>query len=107
MKNRVQSTKSIQLFLKCSYVQGALCEIFEEYDEAIHCHKETLKYCNFYHYFYGKISPYKMIAFLFCKKKMFDKALIYMKKLLKYSWLYQHKETELFCYENIAKIFFY
>lgn len=41
------------------------------------------------------------------KKGNYDKTLIYLKKLLKYSWLYENSELENYAYESISKTYFY
>lgn len=86
---------------------GVASEEFGDLDIAIRVWKDTLRYLNYYDCSYFKEFPYKFLVHLYRTKKNYHKSNVYIKKLLKYSWIHKNQEVELYCYENIAKNYFY
>ncbi|KAL4454298.1 hypothetical protein ABPG74_012255 [Tetrahymena malaccensis] len=98
---------NISISLQIKYIKCLLASLCSDLDISLKSWKEFLKVCNCSQTFLYKIIAYKNMAEIYRKKGEYDHQLVYLKKLLKYSWFYNKKDIENYSYEQISKAYFY
>lgn len=63
--------------------------------------------CNSHSLFNYKVLAYKHLSLISLKRGRDEKSLSYLKKLLKYSWLLNNNEIEIWIYECLSRIYFH
>ena len=75
------------------------------YDKAISIYKKSMKECSQMNDFLGRMFTCKSIAETYYEVMCYDKAINYVKKLLRMSWQWKSDEYEIIAYDLLGKYY--
>ncbi|CAD8079615.1 unnamed protein product [Paramecium primaurelia] len=99
----------LNLFLLGYFIHNMILEIYGKEKLAYQNWKKILRICNMQgnHCHRYKLIAYKHISKICIKLQLYDKSLIYLKKMLKLSWIINDTNYEIFTYDKISLCYYY
>ncbi|CAD8101649.1 unnamed protein product [Paramecium sonneborni] len=99
----------LNMFLVGYYIHNMILEIYGKEKLAYSNWKKVLRICNMQgnHCHKYKLIAYKHISKICIKLQQYDKSLIYLKKMLKLSWIVNDTNYEIFTYDKISLCYYY